>query len=153
MDHGATPESDPWNFFGFEVSGQATEEFHKNGLLDPDRSVLVVELNGQLIGAVSWRAMSYGPPPTGRPLNIGCTLLPQFRGLGHGTEAQRLLADYLLDVFPIHRVEATTDADNRAEQRSLEKAGFTREGVLRGFAWRAGAWRDMVCYSRVRGDA
>jgi len=27
------------------------------------------------------------------------------------------------------RVEATTDSTNRAEQRALEKAGFTREGV------------------------
>ena len=86
-------------------------------------------------------------------MSIGCTLLPQYRGHGYGTVAQRLLVEYLFATFPINRVEAITDIENVAEQRSLEKVGFTREGVLRGVAWRIGAWRDMVSYSRLRGDA
>ncbi|MBA2393543.1 MAG: GNAT family N-acetyltransferase, partial [Ktedonobacteraceae bacterium] len=55
-------------------------------------------------------------------------------------------------VYPIMRVEATTDITNRAEQRALEKAGFTREGVLRKAQWRNGNWHDMVVYSKVRGE-
>lgn len=47
---------------------------------------------------------------------------------------------------------AGTDIDNLPEQRSLEKAGFTRKGVLRGAQWRAGQWRDEVLYSRLRGE-
>jgi aminoglycoside 6'-N-acetyltransferase len=34
-----------------------------------------------------------------------------------------------------------------------KKAGFTREGVLRGTQWRAGAWHDLVIYSRLSTDA
>jgi RimJ/RimL family protein N-acetyltransferase len=34
----------------------------------------------------------------------------------------------------------------------LEKAGFTREGVLRQVAWRDGAWRDGVVYGILRDD-
>src|SRR6266567_2788049 len=46
-----------------------------------------------------------------------------------------------------HRIEAATEVGNVAEQRALEKAGFTREGVLRGSGWRsrgrtAGLLRD-----------
>jgi RimJ/RimL family protein N-acetyltransferase len=41
---------------------------------------------------------------------------------------------------------------NIAEQRALEWAGFTREGVLRGACFRAGAWRDMVMYSVLRAE-
>ena len=41
---------------------------------------------------------------------------------------------------------------NVAEQRALDKAGFTREGVLRHAQWRAGAFHDVVLFSRLRGD-
>ena len=51
-----------------------------------------------------------------------------------------------------HRIEADTEAENVAEQRALEKAGFTREGVMRGVFWRDGAWRDGVIYSLLRTD-
>ena len=67
-------------------------------------------------------------------------------------EAQELLAGYLFSVYPIMRVEASTDITNRAEQRALEKAGFTREGVLRKAQWRNGDWHDLVVYSKLRGE-
>lgn len=74
------------------------------------------------------------------------------RGRGHGSEAQRLLADSLFAAYPIARVEAHTDVENLPEQRALEKAGFTREGVPRRAQWRAGAWHDVAMYSRLRGE-
>jgi RimJ/RimL family protein N-acetyltransferase len=52
----------------------------------------------------------------------------------------------------VHRIWAGTEADNIAEQRALEKAGFTREGVIRGAGWRDGTWRDGVIYSLLRTD-
>jgi len=39
-----------------------------------------------------------------------------------------------------------------AEQRALEKAGFLREGIARHAQFRAGQWRDLVVYSRLRSD-
>jgi RimJ/RimL family protein N-acetyltransferase len=42
--------------------------------------------------------------------------------------------------------------DNVAEQRALDKAGFTKEGVLRGIAFRDGRWRDGLRYSVLRDD-
>ena len=52
----------------------------------------------------------------------------------------------------MHRIWAATEVENVAEQRALEKAGFTREGTLRGAGWRDGAWRDGVSYSLLRTD-
>ncbi|MFF4102605.1 GNAT family N-acetyltransferase [Streptomyces sp. NPDC001903] len=49
-------------------------------------------------------------------------------------------------------MQAWTDVRNLAEQRALEKAGFTREGVLRGAQWRGGRWHDQVLFSILRGD-
>ncbi|MGI5166058.1 GNAT family N-acetyltransferase [Spirillospora sp. CA-253888] len=41
---------------------------------------------------------------------------------------------------------------NTAEQRALEKTGFTREGVMRAYAFRRGEWRDAVLYAILRDD-
>lgn len=71
---------------------------------------------------------------------------------GHGTQAHRLLARYLFAHTTVHRIWAATEVDNVAEQKALEKAGFTREGMTRGGGWRDGAWRDGVTYSLLRTD-
>ncbi len=94
----------------------------------------------------------YGPGTESRALNIGIALHPDARGHGYGTEAQRLVAELLFELFDIERVEASTDIENLAEQRSLEKAGFTREGVLRRAQFRAGGYHDLVYYSLIRED-
>ena len=50
------------------------------------------------------------------------------------------------------RLEADTETGNIAEQRALEKSGFTREGVLRSTVFRDGQWRDVVRYRLLRDD-
>jgi RimJ/RimL family protein N-acetyltransferase len=67
-----------------------------------------------------------------------------------GTTAQRLIVQYLFDITPAHRLEAYTEVENIAEQRALEKAGFEREGILRGILFRAGKWRDSIVYALLR---
>jgi RimJ/RimL family protein N-acetyltransferase len=49
--------------------------------------------------------------------------------------------DHLFRFTTVHRLEAGTDAENVAEQKALERIGFTREGVLREVAFRDGTWR------------
>jgi RimJ/RimL family protein N-acetyltransferase len=105
------------------------------------------------VGTVSWHQVLHGPGAGSIAFEIGIGLRPEARGRGHGTRAQRMLAEYLFRTFPVHRVQASTDVTNLAEQRALERAGYLREGVLRGAQWRAGAWRDLVMYARLRGDA
>jgi RimJ/RimL family protein N-acetyltransferase len=122
--------------------------------VSPERGRLIVERidDGAVIGEVSWHPVLYGPTERSRALNIGVALYPEARGHGFGTEAQRLLAEVLVEQFAAERVEASTDVDNVAEQRSLAKAGFTREGVIRRAQYRAGAYHDLVGYSFVRED-
>jgi RimJ/RimL family protein N-acetyltransferase len=107
--------------------------------------------SGETAGNVSYRSISHGPPSS-RAYQIGITLAPPYRGQGYGAEAQRLLVAYLFATYPIERVEAETDVTNRAEQRALERAGFTREGVLRRAQWRNGSWHDLILYSKLRGE-
>jgi RimJ/RimL family protein N-acetyltransferase len=137
------------NWFGFSAGSSAAVP----SLLGEDRGRLLVELDGgTLAGEVSWNAVHHGPNPGSRAFNVGIALVPEHRGRGHGAEAQRQLAAYLFAHTTVERLEASTDVDNLAEQRALERAGFTREGVLRHAQFRDGGFHDMVLYSRLRGD-
>jgi RimJ/RimL family protein N-acetyltransferase len=101
---------------------------------------------------VGWHKVRYGPNPESDAWNIGIELRPEARGEGLGTEAQAQLAAWLFANTSLSRVEAQTDVANVAEQRSLEKAGFIREGIARAAQFRAGAYHDLVTYSVLRAD-
>ncbi|MBC8077908.1 MAG: GNAT family N-acetyltransferase [Chloroflexales bacterium] len=142
-----------YNMFGLRPVNGMAGDFGKSGFLDDQQGMLmVVKPDGEVVGAVSYHTVAYGPNSGSRTYNFGISLLPEQRGKGYGSGAQRLLAAYLFDTYPIARVEASTDITNVAEQRSLEKAGFTRDGVLRKAQWRSGAWHDLAVYSKLRGE-
>jgi len=113
---------------------------------------LVVVEGEVVLGDVSWYRPTHGPGEGSRTFGIGIGLLPTARGRGVGTWAQRELVRLIFLHTPVNRVEAGTDVTNLPEQRALGKAGFTREGVLRGAQWRLGSWHDMVLFSRLRAD-
>jgi RimJ/RimL family protein N-acetyltransferase len=122
----------------------------ENRLISDDVGVLMVDRDGDRLGFVTWHKVS--STPGCYYWNIGIALLPEARGNGYGTQAQRKLARYLFAHTTVQRIEASTEVANVPEQRALEKAGFTREGVHRSVGWRDGAYRDEVWYSMVRTD-
>ncbi|WP_232778551.1 GNAT family N-acetyltransferase [Carbonactinospora thermoautotrophica] len=142
-----------WNDFGLSYRSVA-ERLAEGPLLGERGGMLIVErLNdGRPVGDVSWHPVQYGPNAESRAWNFGIELIPQARGHGLGTEAQRLLIGWLFATTRVNRIEATTDSANLAEQRALEKAGLRREGVLRGAQYRRGEWRDVVLYAVTRAD-
>ena len=52
----------------------------------------------------------------------------------------------------LERVQLFTDVENPASMRVAERAGFSREGILRQAQFRAGGWHDLVMYSKLRGE-
>lgn len=114
--------------------------------------LIVADEDDAPIGTVQWRPVPYGPGPGSQALDIGISLRPESWGRGHGSRAQRLLAEYLFATTGVHRVTASTDVDNLAERKALLRAGFRVEGVLRGAQWRDGAYHDLVGFSRLRTD-
>ncbi len=141
-----------FNFFELHQHHRLEKAFQEDGLLSREKGTLVVVTreSDQVVGEVSYRQVHYGG--ASMAYNVGITLAPEYRGKGYGVAAQQLLAEYLFAIYPIMRVEASTDSTNSAEQRALEKAGFTREGVLRKAQWRNGDWHDLVVYSKLRGE-
>jgi RimJ/RimL family protein N-acetyltransferase len=122
----------------------------EDGLLTDHDGHLMIVLGHDRLGLVSWHRNSTSP--NAHCWAIGIALLSHARGHGYGARAQRLLVDYLFTHTPVQRVEAYTEDGNALEQEALEHAGFTREGVLRSYTFRAGAWRDTVVYSVLRGE-
>jgi RimJ/RimL family protein N-acetyltransferase len=152
--HSSPEAAGEFNWFGFRAPGQLRRHIESLETLKPDRGQLaVVDDEGHLVGEVSWIQVINGPPPNGYCWNLGIWIAADHRGRGYGSEAQRLGAAYLFEHTMMERVEASTELNNVAEQRALEKAGFTREGVLRHACFRGGAWQDMVVFSKLRGEA
>lgn len=149
-----TLDSEPYSFYGFTDPGRLRKAVESGDAFQnwgDQKGRLAVEADGEYIGHVSWHPVHYGPIPA-PALNFGIGLVPGGRGKGYGTQAQRLLVAYLFANTTVNRVEASTDIENIAEQRSLEKAGLLREGICRGCHFRAGEYRDMVVYSMLRAD-
>jgi RimJ/RimL family protein N-acetyltransferase len=120
--------------------------------LDGDGGVLMIEADGEVAGHVSWHHQQWGPGTASRNPELGIWLAPSHRGRGIGAIAQSQLAALFFTHTAVNRVQASTDVENIAEQRALERAGFRREGVVRASQWRAGAYHDMCLYAIVRGD-
>jgi RimJ/RimL family protein N-acetyltransferase len=114
---------------------------------------MIVLDDGAPVGDLSWHQVGYGGNAGSVAFNLGIEVSAEARGRGIGTIAQRLLAEHLFATTSVHRIEAGTDVANIAEQRALERAGFTREGVLRGAQYRAdGIHHDLVSYAILRTD-
>ena len=128
-----------FQWFGYRpMSARDVErQWKEDGLINDSTGRLVVEVGGEYAGEVDWRAVGR----TGAA-EIGICLLPDHRGRGIGTRAQRSLVEYLFAVLPVHRVQAGTELGNVVEQRALERVGFRREGVLRSMYFRNGEYRD-----------
>ena len=140
-----------FEWFGWSDLRRWRRGWDENGLISPEGGTLIATHGDQRLGLVNWRRQSI-TVPSSYCWEIGIILLPEARGRGYGTQAQRMLARYLFAHTTVHRIWAGTEVDNIAEQRALEKAGFIPEGITRATGWRDGAWRDGVIYSLLRTD-
>ncbi|MER6816417.1 GNAT family protein [Spirillospora sp. NPDC000708] len=140
----------PFLWEGWSDPHRFRRRYEQDGMLGEDTGTLAVARADEVLGIVSYRRV----PMAGSLWcwSIGISLLPAARGRGAGSRAQRLLVAYLFAHTTAHRVQAETEVDNIAEQRALEKAGFTREGVMRGYGFRDGRYRDEVLYSVLRSE-
>jgi RimJ/RimL family protein N-acetyltransferase len=87
-------------------------------------------------------------------VEVGYWTAASGRGRGLTTRALRLMTKWLLTDLQAERVQLRADVENVASLRVAEKAGFTREGVLRssGFTERAGRRIDYAMYSALPGE-
>lgn len=90
--------------------------------------------------------------PTAHGIELGYCLAPHRWGEGLMTEVATAMTEHLLAQDGIFRVWAACDVANVASARVLEKAGFTREGLLRRFSVHPNVGpepRDCLLYART----
>ncbi|MFI2714385.1 GNAT family N-acetyltransferase [Micromonospora sp. NPDC018662] len=103
---------------------------------------------GALVGGC---ALVSDEPATGQAM-LGYSLLPEARGRGLASRTVRLVAGWAFEVG-VARLWAGTRPENVASQRVLERAGFRREGLLRGrLPGPDGVRVDSVVYGRLATD-
>jgi RimJ/RimL family protein N-acetyltransferase len=79
-------------------------------------------------------------------------LLPAARGRGLATRALILASRWAFDALGRARLELWTEPENVTSQRLAERAGYRRDGVLRGYSEVNGRRVDAVFFGRLAGD-
>jgi RimJ/RimL family protein N-acetyltransferase len=77
---------------------------------------------------------------------VGYFLSRDARGAGHATRAVGLICEWAFSSLGIERIDLYAATGNPASQRVAERAGFTREAVLRSFMRGKGVQLDMVAF-------
>lgn len=85
-----------------------------------------------------------------RMANLGYWVRSTETDRGIASAAVRRLADWAFGETGLERVEILASTENARSQRVAQRAGATREGVLRSRLWCHGRFHDAVVYSIVR---
>lgn len=84
-------------------------------------------------------------------VEIGYFVLPEARGRGVAATIARMLAEHAFSLGVV-RVAAYVNVGNEASHRVLERAGFTREGVVRSLPKPDGRRVDKTLFSLLPGE-
>jgi RimJ/RimL family protein N-acetyltransferase len=86
-----------------------------------------------------------------RRCEVGFWLHPDGRGRGAAKQAVSLICDWAVRTWGIERFDAHSDSDNPGAHAVLERNGFSREGILRGWGARGAERVDAVMFGRLVG--
>jgi len=87
-----------------------------------------------------------------RRAEMGYDLLREYWGRGLMAEAVSEVLRYVFEDLKLNRIEATTDTENAASIRVLERAGFIREGLFRERFFYKGGFHDEFFFSLLAED-
>lgn len=141
-----------YQWFGFTNYNSLREAYRERGALGGEENTLSIYDDDELVGRVDWFARTWGRASTSKCWEIAIGVFPACRGRGYGFQGQKLLIDYLFTHYPVHRIQITTDPENKAELACIEKLGFVQEGRIREGQRREGVWQDQLLFSRLRTD-
>jgi RimJ/RimL family protein N-acetyltransferase len=86
-----------------------------------------------------------------RIVEIGYFVFPHARGQGLGSSIARMLAEHAFSLG-VERVAAYVNVGNTPSERVVERAGFTREGVVRSLPKPDGRRVDKTLFSLLPGE-
>ena len=110
-------------------------------------TTLVIEVEGAFAGAIGleFRGDVFSKSPL-----FGYWLGEPYWGRGIITEAARLVTQYAFATFDIMCLQAGVFSSNPASMRVLEKAGYVKQGILKGTVYKLGQVLDEHIYVAYR---
>lgn len=106
-----------------------------------------IEVGGEAAGGIG---VAPQPDVHRRSAEVGYWLGAAFWNRGIMTAAVRTFTTYAFDTYDLIRIFAGVFSTNPASMRVLEKAGYTREGILKKSVVKDGQVLDQVLYAVTR---
>ena len=113
---------------------------------DPYYFAIVDEKQGKAVGLLALMRID----PNHRTIEVGWVIYaPELQKTTLATEAQYLLAKYVVEVLQYRRYEWKCDCLNEPSQKAAKRLGFTYEGTFRQAAVYKGRNRDTAWFSML----
>jgi RimJ/RimL family protein N-acetyltransferase len=109
---------------------------------------IVAAADDELLGSISLMRFTWEHARG----EVGYLLGREARGHGHATRALRLISAWGFATLGLQRIDLYAATGNAASQRVAERAGFTREAVLRSYHRQLGEALDMAAYGLLAGE-
>ena len=107
---------------------------------------VITDAGGKIVGGCGLNHLDWA----NQRANLGYWVRSSWSRRGAASSATRLLADWAFANTKLRRLEIVVATENIASQRTAEKAGALREGILRNRILLYGRSHDAVGYSLVR---
>ncbi len=106
--------------------------------------------DGPLLGSISLMRFAWEHARA----EVGYWLAREARGHGHATRAVGLICSWGFGALALARIDLLAATGNLASQRVAQRAGFTREAVLRSYMHGSGPGErlDMVAFGLLRDE-
>ncbi len=147
------PETDEFNTLGIPENIQTTENILNEWLtiqkprnsyvfcidkIDTNEFIGLIAIN---LGRVKYKAAE-----------VWFKIHKDYWRQGYTTEALKRILEYGFIDLKLHRIEAGCAVENIASSKTLEKAGFKREGMKRKKLPIRGVWKDNYFYGILEED-
>lgn len=109
---------------------------------------VVAEIEGRVVGQLGLHVEQH--PRRRHVASLGMAVHDDFQGRGVGSALLAACLDLADRWLDLRRVELEVYADNAPAIHLYEKFGFAREGLLRDYAFRDGAYTDAYAMARLR---
>jgi len=104
--------------------------------------------DGRLLGSISLLRFAW----THARGEVGYWLASWARGQGHATRAVRLICAWGFRSLRLERIDLMAAVENPASQQVADRAGFTREAILRSYMHGTFERQDMVMFGLLRDE-
>lgn len=113
----------------------------------PNLRLLVAETTDQIVGEASLRLYEGRRKHVG---SVGLAVDESFHGRGVGTQLMEAILDLADNWYNLQRIELQVFTDNASGIHLYEKLGFEIEGTHSAYAFKEGAYADVLTMARLR---